>query len=231
MRSLNDFKANLEKFGTVKQNRFDVFFFPRSSESSLLPIDLTFRCDSLNIPGIQILTTDFHLYGGEPIVKIPNGRTNDEVQMTFLAMADMRDKYWFEEWLHKISDFENNNIAYYDDVASDIDIDVYNERFITKTAVNSTIAANNPEETGEIENRFGNSTIKKFNDVSVDVTEIYTARLVKAIPTRVEMIQVSWADTDQLMKYTVNFSYESLKIVSSSNRSGDTFSHLDKVQK
>jgi len=73
MGSLNEFKANLEKFGTVRQSRFEV----------TIPgmIDLVFRCESVNIPGIQILTKDFSLYGGQPIVKIPNGRSNEEIQM------------------------------------------------------------------------------------------------------------------------------------------------------
>jgi hypothetical protein len=211
MRSLNDFKANLEKFGTVRQSRFDI----------LLPnetVNLSFRCESLNIPGIQILTTDFHLYGGEPIVKIPNGRANDEVQMTFLVMSDLRDKYWFEEWLHKISNFENNNVAYYDDVAKDIWISVYNETPNPKP----TDASFTPEDGSAQRETFeGPDTLK----------QVYTVKLTKAIPTRVEMIQVSWADTDQLMKYTVNFSYESLKIESYANRTGKTFQHLDKVQK
>jgi hypothetical protein len=214
MRSLNDFKANLDKFGTVKQNRFDVIL-PNES------VNLSFRCESLNIPGIQILTTDFHLYGGEPILKIPNGRANDEVQMSFLAMGDMRDKYWFEEWLHKISNFENNNVAYYDDVAKDIWINVYNESPNPKPtdAVVTPIDVDGPAQRIIFEG--GIDTLK----------QIYIAKLRKAIPTRVEMIQVSWADTDQLMKYTVNFSYESLKIESYANRTGKSFQHLDKEQK
>lgn len=211
MKSLNDFKADLEKFGTVRQSRFDI----------LLPnetVNLSFRCESLNIPGIQILTTDFHLYGGEPIVKIPNGRANDEVQMTFLVMSDLRDKYWFEEWLHKISNFENNNVAYYDDVAKDIWINVYNE-------------TPNPKPTDALVTPLGGSAQRVTFEGPDTLKQVYVVKLTKAIPTRVEMIQVSWADTDQLMKYTVNFSYESLKIESYANRTGKTFQHLDKVQK
>jgi hypothetical protein len=216
MKSLNEFKSNIEKLGTVHQNRFDVEIPGPYFK------DLALRCESVNIPGIQILTTDFKLFGGQPIVKIPNARSNDEVQMTFLASGDMRDKYFFEEWLHKISDFETNNVAYYKDVAKDILINVYNEVAITKSQVDSGLA-------GDVEP--GTPKPLPKTEQTVELVQIYTAKLVNAIPNRIEMIQVSWADVDQLLKYSVNFSYESLEIVGSSNKSNISFSHLDKVQK
>jgi hypothetical protein len=219
MKSLNEFKSNIEKLGTVHQNRFDVEIPGPYFK------DLALRCESVNIPGIQILTTDFKLFGGQPIVKIPNARSNDEVQMTFLASGDMRDKYFFEEWLHKISDFETNNVAYYKDVAKDILITVYNEKELTKEVADTTVTP----EGGERQENPG--TEKPFKYGGIGLSPIYTAKLVNAIPNRIEMIQVSWADVDQLLKYSVNFSYESLEIVGSSNKSNISFSHLDKVQK
>ena len=134
MGSLNDFKANLEKFGTVRQSRFDVAI------PGIYSKDLVFRCESVNIPGIQILTKDFNLYGGQPSIKIPNGRSNEEIQMTFLAMQDMRDRYFFEEWISDISDFGTNNVAYYDKVAKDISITIYNEKKTTAELVPVYIA-------------------------------------------------------------------------------------------
>ena len=134
MGSLNDFKANLENFGTVRQSRFDVAI------PGIYSKDLVFRCESVNIPGIQILTKDFNLYGGQPSIKIPNGRSNEEIQMTFLAMQDMRDRYFFEEWISDISDFGTNNVAYYDKVAKDISITIYNEKKTTAELVPVYIA-------------------------------------------------------------------------------------------
>ena len=209
MRSLNDFKANLEKFGTVRQSRFDVTI-PGYPESAL-------RCESVNIPGIQILTKDFSLYGGQPIIKIPNGRSNEEIQMTFLAMKDMRDRYFFEEWVSKISDFQTNSVAYYDNVAKDISIKIYNEIEIP----NPTDATVTPIG--------GDPQSVKFDGKNIELVPVYIAELTKAIPTRIEMMQVAWNDYDTLLKYSVSFSYESLVIKSSTNISG--FTNLDKVQK
>lgn len=219
MRSLNEFKAHIQTLGTVKQNRFEVFFFNRAGSWPNAQKDLRLRCESLNIPGSQILTTDYKLYGGQPITKIPNGRAVDEVQMTFLATGDMRDKYYFDEWVHDVADHENNNIAYYKDVAIDIRIDVFNEKQYSATAVSSGLS-------GQI----GEATITPAR-FDADILPIYSIKMVKAIPTRVEAIQVSWADVDQLLRYTVNFSYETLEFIKNSNTTNLQFKHLGKVQK
>ena len=150
--------------------------------------------------------------------------------MTFLAMQDMRDRYFFEEWIHKISDFETNNVAYYNDVASTIWISIYNERELTVEQVDSVVKYYDSNK-NELPGTQLPGTPKPFKSGGVEIVEVYTVQLVKAIPTRIEMIQTSWNDADTLLKYSVSFSYESLKIESSANRSGQTFTHLDKVQK
>ncbi len=186
MKSLNDFKSHINAKGIVSQNRFDV-----TIPNNLIWAEtqnLIFRCQSLNIPGAQILTSDFKLYGAQPIVKIPNGRTVDEVQMTFLTRGDMADKYFFDSWLDRIVDFSTNTVSYYDDIKLDIFVNVYNYN-------------NEP---------------------------IYTVKMVGSIPNRVEMIQVNWEDYDRLLTYTVNFSYESLEYITNSNKTKQSFKHLDK---
>jgi hypothetical protein len=224
MRSLNQFKAHINSLGTVKSNRFEVFFVGGPISWPTSPRDLSFRCESLNIPGSQVLTTDFKLYGGQPIVKIPNGRAVDEVQMTFLTAGDMRDKYWFDEWIDKITDLSNNTVSYYNDVASDITIDIFNER---------TISIEQTESTGTFVDLSGTGpTNRPFRGPSgSELVQIYSVKLIKAIPTRVEAVQVSWADVDQLFKYTVSFSYETLQFLKSSNITKLDYKHLDKLQK
>lgn len=233
MRSLNEFKAHIQNLGTVKQNRFEVLFYKNSESWPTAPKDLSFRCESLNIPGFEILTTDFKLYGGQPITKIPNGKLFDQVQMTFLTTKDMRDKYWFEEWLDEISDISTNTVSYYNDVSSDIDIDIFNEVYDIVTSEFKPIPpAEQKESESELDEleSINRSTIFK-KDITGDIRPIYSIRMIKAIPTRVEAVQVSWSDVDQLFKYTVNFSCESLQFLKEANRTKLSFEHLDKTQK
>jgi hypothetical protein len=221
MKSLDAFKSHITKDGFVSQNRYDVFFLKAIANDSNFTSDLKFRCDSLNIPGIQVLTTEYKLYGGQPITKIPNSRAYDDVQMTFLAMGNMKDKYFFEEWIHSISDFSSNSVSYYNTVASNIEIDVYNE-------VN--VERKNPIDANITYGSIG-SEIVRFSNFSVDLKPIYTVQLIKAIPTRIESAQVGWADFDTPLKYSVNFSYESIKFLKESNRTNTNFKHLDKTQR
>jgi hypothetical protein len=189
MRSLSNFKSSLEKFGLSHQNRFDILI----KRGQGIAKELSYRCESLNVPGIQILTKNYKLYGGQPEVKLPVGRANDEVVVTFIAMKDFRDKNYFEEWLDQISDFSTNRIAYYNTVKADIEIKHYDEEGDD----------NGPKESRRI-------------------------TLVGAIPNRIEMIQQDWTQTDEILKYSVNFSYESLKIETVG--SSITFGHMGKSQ-
>jgi len=242
-RSLDQFKASLIKDGTISINRYDVTF--ENLISSVAPTAeeiksgmfqkftqddskiLTYRCETLNIPGVQLGTTDYKLYGGMPSLKIPNTRTFDEVQMTFLATRFMKDKYIFEEWIDKISDFTNNNISYYNDCSSDIRIDVYNERNKQETAVGSEIVFESADDNRNQVRIGGPETIRGTTKI-VELIPVYSLKLINSIPTRVETVQVGWGEVDQLFKYSVNFSYEALEYVKDSNVTGRQFNHLDK---
>ena len=229
LKSLDNFKSNLTTRGTVSANRYDITFtLSRATQTtnkngettfSTTPVlyeDLTYRCESINIPGVQLGTTDYKLYGGMPSLKIPNTRSFDEVQMTFLATGDMKDKYIFEEWIDKISDFTNNNVSYYNDCSSNIKIDVYNEPL---------------EKMSELTDDNGtkislSKILRSINEA--ELVPVYSLKLIMAIPTRVETVQVGWGEVDQLFKYTVNFSYEALEYIKSSNVTDTKFNHLDK---
>lgn len=238
MKSLNAFKSSLGIDGVISLNRYDVTIFKSTISSVLgprgetkfildlgIPAILKFRCESLNIPGIQLGTTDFKLFGGMPSLKIPNTRIYDEVQITFLATGDLRDKYFFEEWLDEISDFKTNNVAYYNNVASDIVIDIYNESEQLTPNVNSVVNFNFDVATPPTSLATGNGTVVTGQ---VDLVPVYSIKLHSAIPSRVETFQVSWSETDALLKYTVNFSYETLEFLQKSNRTKLEFGHLDK---
>ena len=236
-RSLDKFKASLKTDGTISANRYDVTFLniggtnlgfdfvPPTAEEikrgifqkfSLDSKILTYRCESLNIPGVQLGTADYKLYGGMPSLKIPNTRSFDEVQMTFLATRFMKDKYIFEEWIDKISDFTNNNVSYYNDYSSNIKIDVYNEPL---------------EKMSDLTDDNGTKISRSKILMSINEAElvpVYSLKLIMAIPTRVETVQVGWGEVDQLFKYSVNFSFEAIEYVKDSNITGREFNHLDK---
>jgi hypothetical protein len=231
MKSLNRFQANIGVDGVISMNRYDVTFlkskvlrFDEDAYTFVMDFDLTeslkFRCESLNIPGVQIGTTDFKLHGGMPTLKIPNTRIYDEVQMTFLATKYMQDKYFFEEWIDEISDFRTNNVSYYKDCSADIIIHVYNEHQIIED-VSSALRFEGQEQAAP-------ATSSQNQTVRLDLVPVYSIKLIAAIPTRIETFQVGWGEVDSLLKYTVNFSYEMIEFMKDSNITGKEFKHLDK---
>lgn len=130
MVSLQEFKSNIDKYGTARPSRYDILISGPNTPIVTSEISelLSTRCESANIPGIQIVTTNNKLYGGHPDFNIPNGRKHDEVQLTFLETEEYKIKYFFEEWHSKITDMKNGQISYYKDICKDIDIRMYSDK-------------------------------------------------------------------------------------------------------
>lgn len=222
--NLSEFVSRVSN-DTIKKSRFDVTFnrFPQiksnndsgpvNSDTPIFrsdPFDvknLTIRCASVDIPGLQVMTTDYKLHGGMPVLKIPNSRLYDDVTMTFISSGNLIEKKAFEAWVGKISDLKTNALAYYDDVSRDIEISMYNETSLA-TSASSTLVEEGMAAV------FGAYT-PDGGRTSVELTKVYTVQLIRAIPYRVETLPVSWEDTDDIVRFSVIFSYEQLRYMDS----------------
>lgn len=205
--NVNEIVQSINKDGVLKNSKFDVLINPVTGLINPVtgvpefnPSELTLRCIAAIIPGITINTTDFKLYGGMPNLKIPISRTTNDVRLTFLARSDFKDRYFFESWFNLISKFSSNTIAYYDDIRSDIVIHVYDENISTKT-FNATAGIQGTN--------FGPGTNQ---GTTTDTTNAYSVTLLNAIPLNIDDLDISWADSDKLIEYTVTFSYEQLQL-------------------
>ena len=200
--NITDIIGSIKQDGVLKSSKFDVTICPNQVMGlEFTPSELTFRCIAASIPGMTINTTDFKLYGGMPNLKIPISRTTNDLRLTFLTRSDSKDRYFFESWINLISNFSSNTIAYYYDIRSDIVIKIYDENINTKTFnVNSGIKGTN----------LGAGTNQ---GTTTDNTIIaYTVTVLNAIPINIDDIDISWADSDKLIEYTVTFSYEQLQL-------------------
>jgi T4-like virus tail tube protein gp19 len=114
--------SSIQSKGVLKTSKYEVSILgPYTLEDSNI------RCVRASIPGIQLTTNDFKLYGAMPALKLPTSRQYDNINLTFLAKSDSSDRYFFENWMNDISNFSSNTLAYYDDVASTIKVTVYDE--------------------------------------------------------------------------------------------------------
>ena len=172
--NVNQIVTSINKDGVLKPSKFEVVF---TKNTNLPAVDLVelgkIRCIAAMIPGMTINTTDFRLHGGMPALRVPVSRTHNDLRLTFLTTKDSKDRYQFEIWMRSIQNFSTNTMSYYDDISSNILINVYDEN----------------------DQLFG-----------------YSVNVMRAIPLSIDDVDLSWADTDKLMEYSVTFSYEQLQI-------------------
>jgi hypothetical protein len=108
--SINDFKsAIMRNGGLARPNRFSVTFASLPGSSSV-SMDISFLCESVNIPGKQITTLDYDIGTRRPL-KIPTGYIEDDVTMTFISTNNNAIKKAIDEWMKKIINIDSYLLA------------------------------------------------------------------------------------------------------------------------
>jgi hypothetical protein len=125
-RSINDFKSSF-KDDLARPSRFDVNI---PIPLTLIPYvstarNLTYRCESTNLPGRQLATMEQKSYG--PVESYPYATTFNDIDMTFLVDADMNQKLFFDAWLQYINPLHNNNYRYKGDYSTTLRINQYDQ--------------------------------------------------------------------------------------------------------
>jgi len=122
--------ASLNKSGIAKASHFEVQI--TGVGESDLERDMMIRCDSVELPGRTVTTTEYRIYGH--IRKIPYGSLVGDANLTFLLSEDMREKEYFENWVNVISGSNSfgtgngkYNVEYYDTITGTLNIRQYGE--------------------------------------------------------------------------------------------------------
>ena len=203
-KTLANFVADINSRGVIKKSRFDVVV----KDTTFINLGLQLRCEGVKIPGIQALTQEFKQYGGKPNMKLPSGRAHEDITLTFLLSKSMAERHFFENWIHNVTNFENNNVTYYAEAAKDVDINIYDEAqevgFAESRLLPPSSAA--PGTPSSSNGSIGSNTSRAAGQ-SIILNKI---TLLSAIPTRIESIDASWADNDQLLRFSVMLTYEQI---------------------
>lgn len=205
---------------------------------------LTLTCESINLPGVQLLTDEYRTYGGAPMIKIPKTRVYDDFSCSFLIQNDFLQKSYFESWMNSINSFSNNNIGYFNEFITSILIQVFDDTDLSNginfnhkikdmalnwgrdflrekfpTFFNAPVLN---EYTSRIPFINGVSTFTNFQP-SIS----YQIELINAYPTRVESVPVSWIEVDQVYRVSVVISYEQIRYMR--NYTQPIFEHTEKT--
>ena len=145
--SLNAFLShNASRDGYSKPNRYEVMIYlpagvtngsaqgagesatnVRGLKSSEAARRVSFRCDSIAIPGRNLRTqVNGNIYG--PPHEVVQGITFGELQATFYLGNDLGERYFFEEWQKTTYNPTTYNINYYKEYVGRLEIYQLNEK-------------------------------------------------------------------------------------------------------
>ena len=182
--SLNAFlQHNASRDGYAKANRYEVVIllpsgvtsgdFQGAGEAAMATNVLSrlsgetarrisFRCDSISIPGRNLRTQmNGNIYG--PPHEIVQGQTFAPVEATFYCGSDLAERYFFEQWQKVSYNSDTHNINYYKEYVGSVDIYQLNEKDERTYGVRLEEAF--PKTVGEI--AYGHGSSNTINKVTV----------------------------------------------------------------
>ena len=182
--SLNAFlNHNASKDGYAKANRYEVVIgLPSGATQASVDdagmdatatavqqllsgdtaIRISFRCDTISIPGRTLRTQmNGNIYG--PPHEVVQGQTYAEVQATFYCGSDLAERYFFEQWQKISYNSKTFDINYYKEDVGSVDIYQLDERDERRYGIRLEEAF--PKSLGEI--AYGHASSNQINKVTV----------------------------------------------------------------
>lgn len=128
---IQDFISEIKRGAIARTNRYAVFFTPPVAiDGEGKPVSPDFGagrkilmfCDSAQLPGINISTTQNRTYG--EFREIPYEKLFDNVTLSFYVDQDMKVKQLFDEWVNGIQNPKSRTFNYYNNYTTKMTIDV-----------------------------------------------------------------------------------------------------------
>lgn len=193
-----NFASNINQYGTLQTNRFEVLITRPQGLSAGYnfrgPL-LTFRAEQVKLPGFESALYDSRRYGVGPLFKVATGVQNVQTTISFVETDRNDILKLFYEWSNLIVDYKSFRTdgaiteralfatGYKSDFVSKIDIKIFNN-------------------TG-IKSRYNELSGSSRNDTAQG--PVTTVTLVDAFPSNISETALSWSDNNSLCKVNVTF--------------------------
>jgi len=204
--SVDQMKSLISRRGGTAQPT--VFRVQLPSIAGVTSSDVNLLCTAVNIPGKQIATYDREI--GGKMEKVAYRNLYQDVSMTFLVLNDYGIRNYFEEWTKQIVDPDTYEPGYKNEYTSQIKIEQLRKGIglpIYSTPIGLPYI---PE---EIKNRLpsiGGLDLARgqfdLNFITGDQV-VYETILEDAFPTTMTDVNLGNALTDQVLEFSVSFSY------------------------
>lgn len=139
--NVDNFISNIQRYGTLQNNKFEVVFkrLPRglsnldvtgqTYSAEILRL-LTNRADNIRVPGYILDSIENRRYGIGPNDKTATNVRYEPVNVAFIETADSNISKFFYDWANFIFNtgpgIPSYNVAYKNDYITEVDIKVYN---------------------------------------------------------------------------------------------------------
>lgn len=170
--------------------------------------EVNLLCTAANIPGRQIATYDRDI--GGKLEKVAYRPLYGDVSMTFLLLNDYGVRNYFEEWMKIIVDPDTYEPGYKNEYVSQIRIEQL-KKGVGLPVYSTPIGL--PYLPSEIQNRLpsilGLDLARGQFDLNFITSDqvIYETTLENAFPTTMTDINLNNSSVDQVLDFTVTFSY------------------------
>jgi len=134
--NINEMISKGLRRGVAKTAHFEVIINPPRALGSDTEIirELSYRADSVEIPGRSNMTIDHRFTNNGPITKVPYSQMYPDVTITFICSEDFAEKRYLDLWMSKMIDTQPVggeggafNVKYFDDYKSTVDIKQYDQ--------------------------------------------------------------------------------------------------------
>jgi len=185
----HSFLVTFSKFGIDSPTASPLSRFI-DNDSSLLAM----RCDNAILPGVRLLKDEtVRRYGYGPIERVPYSVQYNDITLNWIL--DRRGKVldFFNQWLRMISNFDSHGTR----------------DMRTETTVGSLSMA--PYEVGYKDHYTCPKMTIYVYDHQSDRVVIY--EIYDVFPSAINDVPVSWAEQDTALRYSIEFSYTDIRII------------------
>lgn len=195
MFKIDQFQAEINKAGVLRNNRFVVNFTSPKYLASKYPgtamQNIMLRCEAAQIPGMQFATVDGPArLGYGPIEATPYGVAFEDVSMTFIVDSKSNLHKYFYDWVNSIVNFQSRGGA----------------------ALKDALGPVKGMKTFEVGYKNDYSTNIKVMMYNPKNQKILQTTMYKAFPKAVPSMDLSWQATDEIVKLTIPFSYTDFQV-------------------
>jgi hypothetical protein len=199
--NIQNFTSNVNRYGVLQTNRYEVVFSPPAGLASSFGRDtselLTYRADSVKMPGVNFANYETRRYGVGNVVKSPTNVQFSDIDISFIEAENQEVFDLFYKW--------SNLIVNYGDPIAGVPVSEVPGllRQLYATNYKDTIVS----KIVEIKIFNNRGTNKSVGNTPPPVIPTGIIELIDAFPISVTDNALSWSNNNNLFKVNVQFAF------------------------